>query len=313
MDIDNLKRDARGRWYGILTTLGIPENYLTKKHGPCPLCRDGKDRWRWDDKSGDGTWFCSQCQPKNSGDGISLVMKYCNIDFIEAMEKIQSVIGGCEKMEPQKPKKDPRNALNKVWSESVNLTPNDPVIKYLKSRSIKLVPDNVKFHKSCYEPDTQKSYPAMIARVQNHEGKPVSLHRTYLSETGKADIEKPKKLMPGTEVLRGCAVRLFSPEDPRFEDGVLGIAEGIETAMSAAQGQGIATWAAISSTIMESFEPPESIKEVIIFGDNDANFTGEKAAYTLANKLYLKDLIVDVMIPNQVGDFNDVLKFSGAK
>ena len=310
ISVETLKQQCEGRWFGILSNLGI--NVRTDgRHEPCPICQGGIDRFRME-RDGSG-YYCNQCQ-KHAGDTISLIQRCLNIDFHEAMGKIQGVVGGCgmEKIESEKTY-DVKKMLNKVWTESMPLTGDDPVIKYLKSRSIKLVPDNVKFHKSCYEPDTQKSYPAMIARVQNHEGKPVSLHRLYLGETGKADIEKPKKLMPGTEVLRGCAVRLFSPEDPRFEDGVLGIAEGIETAMSAAQGQGIATWAAISSTIMESFEPPESIKEVIIFGDNDANFTGEKAAYTLANKLYLKDLIVDVMIPNQVGDFNDVLKFSGAK
>jgi phage/plasmid primase-like uncharacterized protein len=29
---------ARGKWRGILLSLGIDEKYLRNKHGPCPLC-----------------------------------------------------------------------------------------------------------------------------------------------------------------------------------------------------------------------------------------------------------------------------------
>src|SRR5690348_13963485 len=51
---------ARGRWREILPCLGVETRYLTNKHGPCPLC-GGKDRFRFDDKNGDGTYYCNQC------------------------------------------------------------------------------------------------------------------------------------------------------------------------------------------------------------------------------------------------------------
>ena len=63
-----LKDRAQGRWSGILPALGIGESFLTGKHGPCPLC-GGKDRWRWDNREGRGTWICSKC---GAGDGIAL-------------------------------------------------------------------------------------------------------------------------------------------------------------------------------------------------------------------------------------------------
>jgi len=56
---------------------------------------------------------------------------------------------------------------------------------------------------------------------------------------------------------------------------------------------------------MESFEPPEGVKTVTIYGDNDANYTGQKSAYILANKLALKGVKVNVIIPEGVGDWAD--------
>jgi len=92
------------------------------------------------------------------------------------------------------------------------------------------------------------AYRLMIlpARVQNARGKPISIHRTYLNGSGKAEIQKPKKLMPGTETLSGSAIRLFTPDGKLFEKDTLGVSEGIETAISASQLFGIATWATIA-------------------------------------------------------------------
>jgi len=307
MDIIEFKNKTRGRWYNILTSLGLSETYLTGKHCPCPICKGGEDRWRWDDKGGTGSFFCNQCTPQ-AGDGFSLVMKYFNIDFPEALKKIQSIIGGCEKMPDKKPSPDPRLRLNKVWSSSTPLTGSDPVSKYLHSRGIVLLPDNVRYCAKCYEPDSKTEMPAMVARIQNAEGKPVSLHRTYLDGDKKADIDAPKKIMPGIESLCGCAIRLFPLNLPLFKSDCLGIAEGIETAMSAAQIFQMPVWAAISTSIMEAWMPPEGVKKITIFSDSDANYAGQKAAFTLANKLYNKDFIVQVEMPAGIGaDFNDIL------
>ena len=52
-------------------SLGVPAKALTNRHGPCPVC-GGKDRFRFDDKGGRGTWICSTC---GAGDGIELVKR----------------------------------------------------------------------------------------------------------------------------------------------------------------------------------------------------------------------------------------------
>ena len=145
----------------------------------------------------------------------------------------------------------------------------------------------------------------MVALVSGQDGKGVTLHRTYLNGTKKADLESPKKLMPHGGNMKGAAIRLFKPTD------VLGVAEGIETACAATQMFDIPTWACVSSTILESFEPPDNVRKVVIFADNDNNYVGQSAAYRLAKKLYGKpfDRIVDVQIPT-LKDFNDELMHS---
>ena len=302
-----LKRQANGKWYDILTKLGIDGSFLTGKHSPCPVC-GGKDRFRWDNRNGDGGFFCNQCTPQ-AGSGFSLVLRYLNVDFPDALKKIQSIVGGCRIMENPTALKngiDPRPALNKLWLLSDHLTGSDMVSKYLHSRGLVLTPRNIRINTSCYEPDSSKRMTAMVARIQNAAGKPISLHRTYLENGSKAGIPAAKKIMPGTESLQGSAVRLFSSQEKLFWPGILGIAEGIETAIACAHHFQIATWACISSTLMPSWLPPEQVREVYVFGDNDANYAGQEAAYRLAHILQRKGLIVKVMIPGDVGDFADV-------
>jgi putative DNA primase/helicase len=147
---------------------------------------------------------------------------------------------------------------------------------------------------------------AMIARIQNVNGKPIGLHRIYLENNRKAHIPVPKKIMPATEPLQGCSIRLFSFRDRLFKDGVLGVAEGIETAIAASHLFGVATWACLSSTLMPSWLPPLQIRKIIIFGDNDDNYAGQEAAYRLGHILHRKRIIVSVKIPDEMGDWADV-------
>ena len=311
MDISELKAACSGRWYSILTNLGISEEYLTKKHTPCPMCHDGVDRFRYIDENGSGSWYCNQCLPNSAGDGIALIQRTNGWSFPETIERITEVVGGCSKMEtPQASNKmsiaEIKVMLNKIWNSSTELTGSDPASRYLHGRGLVLRPENVRFCQECYESDSKTKMPAMVARVVSVIGKPIALHRIYLDPDvpKKADIESPKKLTPGLESLVGCAVRLF----PVGDNNALGIAEGIETAISCKQIFDIPTWATISTAIMEGFIPPEGIRRIIIFADNDGNFAGQKSAYILANKLYNKDYIVEVRMPEGIGsDFNDEL------
>ena len=296
IDIDKLKRETTGRWNDILSAYGI--NPGDGSHMPCPIC-GGKDRFRFDNKDGSGSYICGQC---GAGDGWTLIQKTMCTDFIGAAKIIQNVIGEC-KLDEHKESVSPdaRKMIKEIWVRCVNPS-GTPVEKYLKSRGIMMIPNTIKYCPKCYNAELGEEIPAMIAAVQNPNGKGVSLHRTYLTDEGrKAEVEKIKMLTPVNGKISGGAIRLFNHGD------TLGVAEGIETAVSCMQLFGIPTWAVVSSTIMEGFEPPESARKIVIYADNDASFVGQSSAFILAKKLYQQDRIIEVLMPDNVGDFNDVL------
>jgi hypothetical protein len=80
---------AHGLWRRILLEFGVPYGALTGKHQPCPAC-GGKDRFRYDDRHGDGDYYCNVCGP---GKGISLVAKVNGWSYAEAARRIDELIG----------------------------------------------------------------------------------------------------------------------------------------------------------------------------------------------------------------------------
>jgi len=306
VDSQEIRNACEGKWSGIFCTLGIDVG--TGKHGPCPICSRGEkdnDRFRCDGLMTDGKYFCGQCGP---GTGFSLIMKVKGWTFPETILEISKVVGMIQKVDVKQIKTvDPGTALRHLYSISRPISPTDAATKYLRNRGLVLTPNDIRFTSQCFEMSTHKRMNAMLAIVRDQTGEGVSIHRTYLNGIEKADIPSPRKMMSPKKPLKGSAVRLFDPHNAMFESDTLGIAEGIESAMSATQMYSIATWACLSTSLMEAFEPPNNgIKKIVIFADNDANFAGHKAAYSLAHKLYLNDYLVEVRIP-RLGDFNDDL------
>ncbi|MGL6532405.1 primase-helicase zinc-binding domain-containing protein [Aeromonas caviae] len=71
--VTDVKTAANGHWPEVLASLGVvvPPR---KQHGPCPVC-GGRDRFRFDDKGGDGRWICGQGGCDKAGDGLDLVVR----------------------------------------------------------------------------------------------------------------------------------------------------------------------------------------------------------------------------------------------
>jgi hypothetical protein len=91
-DAGHMRSATQGRWASfILPALGIDVPHNPRKHGPCPFC-GGKDRFRFDDQDGRGTWFCNQCDPQ-AGDGFALVMKMHRCTFPEALQLVAEILG----------------------------------------------------------------------------------------------------------------------------------------------------------------------------------------------------------------------------
>lgn len=286
---------ARGRWTGLLPQLGVASHFLTGKHGPCPLC-GGKDRFRFDNKDV-GLWYCTH---DGAGDGFSLLMRLHGWNFREAARRVEALIGGVPVV-PSCPRPDPgaaRMALNSLWKRCQRPIAGDPASRWLLARvGIYKAPDCLRTH------IPSVGYPAMVAMVRGPDGKPATLHRTFLTKDGrKAPIEQPRLLMPGVKLPKGSAIRLFPPDD-----GTLGIAEGIETALAAASLFGVPCWSAINATMLAAWEPPCDVRHVVIFADRDPKYGGQAAAFALAHRLAVTDRTVRVELPDHDGDFNDVL------
>lgn len=290
--------EAVGRWPGILQSLGVDPAFLGKKHGPCPICA-GKDRYRFDDKGGRGTWFCSQC---GAGDGFSLLRGLFGWSFNEAANQVDRVIGTVQAgpIAAERTEASKVQALTQVWKGSRPVTRGDPVWQYLNRRlGLEIVPADLRLHPGLRYTDEDGRdlgrFPAMLARIRYPDGDGASIHRTYLTEDGhKAPVPQAKKIMAGKPLNTG-AVRLGAA------GMTLGIAEGIETALAASQRFGVPVWAATNAVLLEAWVPPEGVERVLIAGDNDASFTGQAAAFGLARRLVQKGLAVEIRIPEQAG------------
>ncbi len=293
---------AQGRWRGILATVGIDAKTLSGKHVACPMC-GGKDRFRFDDKEGRGTWICSRC---GAGDGVSLVMARTGADFRSAAEQIEVLVGVVPRIEP-KPERsdaDKREALSLLWRSASPVKDGDPVSLWLRTRAgLVRAPECLRTHPwARYQGEPVSHHPAMVAMVADARGRPATLHRTFLTRDGrKAPVGEPRRLMPG-HLPQGSAVRLFPP------DALMGVAEGIETALAAASLFGLPVWAAINAVNLSEWAPPPDAREIVVFGDNDASCTGQAAAFALARRLISRGIVSRVEVPPGEGtDWNDVL------
>jgi putative DNA primase/helicase len=306
-----LIEQTTGKWRGILIRAGIAESFLNGKKGPCPICKAGKDRFRFDDKNGSGSFICSYC---GSGYGIHLLQKVLGLDYSAACRVIEREVANAP-IEQSKPKALPAQILTKaraLWDEAADLAPGSATFLYLRNRGILLetMPRLVHHHDRVMYLDEEGEFhgrlPAMLSLIQEADGKFAGLHRTYLTADGmKAAVPEPRKILGALGT--GSAVRLAAGGP------TLGIAEGIETALAAQQIFNVPVWAALTAGNLERWTPPQGTREVFVFGDNDLSFTGQAAAFALGKRLKLRGYEVSVHVPLKRGaDWNDVLLVGGA-
>lgn len=308
-----IKDQCRGLWRSILPRFGVPESALSGRHGPCPTC-GGKDRFRFDDILGNGTWICSQC---DGFSGVDLVKNLHGWTFRRTCDELRRVITFPDitalphstTMPPPASAKEgegqvetQRRARRRLWGVSRPLSFGDEVCRYLIGRGITRPPvgQSVRICDRCFYGGGQ-TFPAMVAAIQGPNERCVSISRTFLFEGRKAPVERPRMLTRGA-IPEGSAVRLAT------HGAQLGIAEGIETALAAAEIFDIPTWAALGSARLKTWWPPAGVTEVVIFGDNDANQSGQRAVEHLAERLRAGGYVVRVEIPDIEGaDWADVI------
>lgn len=322
---------ARGKWRGILTGFGIPENAMDGKHHPCPCTGAGIDRFRFSDTGGDGRYFC-QCAPM-SGTGFDLLSCKLGLRFEDVARQVDDMIGnklhGSERMEMTEEMKKRKDNLHRLVKLSKDCVPigvsgwSGIAVDYFLSRKIDcrdLPPTSEIMHANSvpYYDENGKMlgrYPAIVTRVTGALGKPVTLHVTYLDDSGTSPRKfEPKgggpsrKMLPPAKPMKGAAAKLHAPVD-----GNLGIGEGLESTLSASLlFGGLPVWAALTAGMMETMDIDciADVNDLYIFADNDKNFHGQASAYKLANRIVARHehVRVHVKIPDKCGDdWNDVL------
>lgn len=295
---------AIGRWGDILPALGISRSHLTGKHGPCPIC-GGSDRFRWDNKGGSGSYFCSQC---GAGDAVTLVQKATNRTYGEIADEVKAMIaeGSTTIRLPQAvDEAKQRQAMRSLWELSSVPIEGSMAYRYMINRcGRQRYSRSIRDNDSVWNPITQQRHPAMVSKILGHDDAPVNLHITYLDRDARKIATEPSKRVMAGKLPDGCAIRLGSATT------VMGIAEGIETAWAASILYDMPVWAAINSNMLSKWVPPRESKEIYVFSDNDENYTGQSKAYHLANRLVMAfQRKVEVIVPDVVGwDFDDVLR-----
>jgi hypothetical protein len=189
----------------------------------------------------------------------------------------------------------------RLW-HSASAISDSPVERYLAQRGLQRASDQFRFlERTPLGPRGAVQFlPAMLAAVTTDIGI-IAVHRTFLDAvSGKlAGFERPKRALGSL----GCgAVRLAPPVQE-----CLGLAEGIESALSAMQLFGIPCWATLGNERFGLVAIPESVRELYLFIDNDAGgaLAEERAlkTYTAPNRL------IHSRAPAAPGfDWNDELK-----
>jgi putative DNA primase/helicase len=241
-----------------------------------------------------------------AGEGLKLALRFTGMNFKDLARRIEQIIGEAPREMPKPEITDAvkRASLDRLWNSGHRVRSGDPVDRWMHSRGVgmSIYPDCLRTATGArYSGPPVSFHPAMLAKDSDTAGNLVMIHRTYLTLDGaKAAVDKPRMFCQGT-VPPGSAVRLAVPS------GLLGVAEGIETAIAAMRLFGVPTWAALNEGLLQKFEPPTGIERLIIFGDNDISGIGQAAAYALAARL-AERLQIEVRLPDDSGeDWNDVL------
>ena len=221
----------------------------------------GTDRWTYSNRSNEGDYVCRRC---GAGKGLQLVIRFTGWDFKRAADEVDKIVGNLPAKAPEFHATKSANpaSLRRMWRESVRIGTDDPVDRYLKSRGLSMA--GVLHNALHYAPELRyyrdhgnTMHPAMIAVFTDASGKPATIHRTFLTPDGaKADLDPCRMFMPG-KLPDGGAVRLFEAAED------MGIAEGIETALSARQMFGMPVWATTTEGLLQKWQPPAIAKRIL--------------------------------------------------
>lgn len=188
----------------------------------------------------------------------------------------------------------------RLWDQCQPIS--GPAAAYLMARHCAIPPadGDLRWHQELRHPSGYVG-PALVALVTHAETcKPLSLHRTWIKPDGTKATD-PARLQLAGHTLAGGVIRLWPDEAVTVG---LGVAEGIETALSLAHAfQPV--WALIDAGHMAKFEPLPGIEAITIC--QDADRAGIDAARACADAWMAAGNEVRIVEP-VAGDVNDMLE-----
>jgi phage/plasmid primase-like uncharacterized protein len=276
--------------------------------GLCPFHRDKTPSFTVPE--GKGFYHCFGCG--QHGDVFDFIMAIEGVHFTSARQRLAEIVGipnapiqgpdpviieACQRKEQEERRKR-RACARAIWGDAISDCCRDLVRAYWRSRGLTIEPPPTIRSGRVWHCSERHTMPAMIAAIQNAEGRLQGVHLTFLRPDGlgKAQIERPR-LIHGEMI--GGAVRL-APAGPK-----LGIAEGIENAATVQQETDLPSWAALSACNLNRLELPAAVQEVVIIADRGE--TGEGAARRAVNTY--RDRVVRIAWPPRDNeDFNAALQ-----
>lgn len=176
-------------------------------------------------------------------------------------------------------------------------------LDYLKARHCRIPPtDGDLRYDASLKHSTGYVGPALVARITDAVTREaLTLHRTWVRPDGRtADVDPPRLLL-GNHRKQGGVIRLWP--DEAVTEG-LGIAEGIETALSLAWAY-VPVWAGVDAGNLKAFPRLPGIESLVIGADNDP--AGVDAAHACAQR-WAADGVEVYMTRQEQNDLNDTLK-----
>lgn len=173
---------------------------------------------------------------------------------------------------------------------------------YLRSRRCVIPPadGDLRWHPAVKHAPSGYVGAALVALVTDVlTGKPLTLHRTWITPTGKASVDPVRMLLGGYTSKGGC-IRLY-PEE--FVVHGLALGEGIETCLSLAHGFA-PVWATIDAGHLADFPVIPGVEALTICRDNDP--AGIAAAHECSRRWTTAGKTVRVT-QQDCNDINDLL------
>jgi putative DNA primase/helicase len=193
-------------------------------------------------------------------------------------------------------------AAARLWAQSQSIA-GTPAAAYLEERGLDAAPAELRYHpRTPRGPRPLTEFrPALIAAVRDGCGG-FAVHRTFIEARGYglASLAQPR-----------CGLGRFGTGAVRLGGGGsrLGLAEGIETALSVTALFGVPCWATLGAERFGLVSVPADVRELLLFLDHDR---GGRRAERLAREAFRNIAHIAVRYPERAGDdWNDVLRNRG--